>query len=169
MRLNILLAILIVLFGILTCKNLQKTAETAPSAAQPTVEVPDGTPSAVTVPIDRLPPASASRKAYLSTGWWNVNEALQASNDHVFDNYRDKWLHFYEDQTFEILYQKKVLEKGRWNWDEAKNEIYLSCKDPWFNNTWKVKDKGFVMIWIGNSDINKTGIQARVANSRTEP
>ena len=168
MRLNIILSVLIILFGILTCKNLQKSAETPPAPAAQ-AKVPDGTPSAVTVPIERLPPASASRKAYLSTGWWNVNEALQASNDHVFDNYRDKWLHFYEDQTFEILYQKKVVEKGRWNWDEAQNEIYLSCKDPWFNNTWKVKDKGFVMIWIGNSDINKTGIQARVANSRTEP
>ncbi len=173
MKLNLLLSALIVLFGVLTCKNLQKskepqaaTAETVPVQPAP---APVKTPRSVTVPVDRIPPASASRKAYLSTGWWHMNEALLATDPHVYDHFRDKWLRFHEDQTFEILMNKKVVDKGRWNWDEANSEIYLSCNDPWFNNTWKIKEKGFVMIWIGNTDINTTGIQARVVNSKTEP
>lgn len=172
MKLNLLLSALIVLFGVLMCKNLQKSqepAEVLAEAAPAPVAPPAKTPRPVTVPVDRIPPASASRKAYLSTGWWHMNEALQANDPNVYDHFRDKWLRFYEDQTFDLLMNKKVIDKGRWNWDEANSEIYLSCNDPWFNNTWKIKEKGFVMIWIGNTDINTTGIQARVVNSKTEP
>jgi hypothetical protein len=169
MRLNIILGLLIVVFGILTCTNLKKATQTADVSAEAAATAGVKMPPTIRVPLDRLPPASASRRAYLSTGWWHMNEALQASGQQIYEFYRDKWLRFNEDQTFEIIKDKKVIEKGHWNWDENKNEIYLSCQDPWFNNTWQVKDKGFVMIWIGNTDMNSTGIQARVVNSKTEP
>jgi hypothetical protein len=126
-------------------------------------------PAMVIVPIDALPPASASRRAYLSTGWWHLNMAFQPSDTLVHENYQHKWLRFREDQTFDILIKNKVVDTGRWNWDESKNEIYLSCKDPYVNNTWQVMDKGFVMIWKGNTALNVTGIQVRVIGSKTAP
>ncbi|MBK8554803.1 MAG: hypothetical protein IPL65_03055 [Lewinellaceae bacterium] len=126
-------------------------------------------PDHVDVPIDALPPATASHRAYLSTGWWHLNMAYQPSDTLVHLNYQSKWLRFREDQTFDILINNKVVDSGRWNWDEKKNEIYLSCHDPYINNTWEVIDKGFVMIWKGNTDLNVTGIQIRVAGSRTPP
>ena len=180
------------MLGAVSCQNLKKksaedtTAETTTSSpsmpywkASHIIEGsnPDsaGTymiakaPAHVDVPIDALPPATASHRAYLATGWWHMNMAYQPSDTLVHLNYQNKWLRFREDQTFDILIKNKVVDTGRWNWDEKKNDIYLSCKDPYINNTWNVIDKGFVMIWKGNTDLNVTGIQIRVADSRTPP
>lgn len=192
MRLNILLGILVIAVGILTCKNLQKSSSSAPvGAGTPEekqlgmrashvidAERPDtvqGTyqirqaPKMVQVPVDVLPPPSASKKAYLSTGWWHLNMAYQPSDTTIHHNYQSKWLQFREDQTFDILIKGKVVDTGRWNFDQDKKEILLSCKDPYINNSWGVQDKGFVMIWKGNTSLNVTGIQVRVVGQRTQP
>jgi hypothetical protein len=198
MKINILLAILVVATGYLTCKNLQKIpAETpapSPAASVPPEQDPRNSlnwkashvvegdnadlaytkqireaPLMVNVPIDALPPATASRRAYLSTGWWHLNMAIQASDTLIHHQYQSKWLRFREDQSFDILIKNKVVDTGRWNWDETKNEIYLSCKDPYVNNTWAVTDKGFVMIWKGNTALNVTGIQVRTVGSKSAP
>jgi hypothetical protein len=196
MKFNIILAVLVVVMGYVTCRNFQKdrTTEGAGTAAP---EYQYGAPpgvkasrvihgsnpdSAVGVQIHEppayvdvkgamqsLPPATASHRAYLSTGWWHLNMAYQPSDTTVHENYIRKWLHFREDQTFDVLQDNQVVDSGTWNWDDPNNVIYLSCKDPYINNTWKVIDKGFVMIWKGNTDLNVTGIQVRVANSRTAP
>jgi hypothetical protein len=193
MKINILLGILVVALGYLTCKNFQKTAPPPPEtqAAPPAQEGgnkwhashvvegdnPDMTytrqvaqpPRRVEVSVDALPPASASRKAYLGTGWWEISMAYQPSDSLVHHNYQSKWLQFRDDQTFDILIKNKVVDTGRWNWDENKNEIYLSCQDPYINNTWQVADKGFLMIWKGNTALNVTGIQVRVVGHKTAP
>lgn len=195
MKLNMLMSALMVALGCLACKNPQKTApqpnaETAPPAAQNEGSGlnwnasrvfhgsnPDSAftkqstepPRMVNVPIDALPPATASRKAYLSTGWWHLNMAFQPSDTTINRQFQPKWLRFREDQTFDILIKNKVVDTGRWNWDEAKNEIYLSCKDPYINNTWVVTSRGFVMIWKGNTAVNVTGIQVRVVGTHNTP
>ncbi len=193
MKLNILLGVLVIAIGILTCKNLQKTTapETATAApipmekqvGMPASHVIDGerpdtaagtyqirqAPKMVDVPIDAFPPASASKKAYLSTGWWHLNMAYQPSDTTIHHNYQQKWLQFREDQTFDILIKGKVVDTGRWNFNQDKKEILLSCKDPYVNNSWGVQDKGFVMIWKGNTSLNVTGIQVRVVGQRTVP
>lgn len=194
MKLNILLALLVAVMGWATCKNLKKsqTETTAAPAAQPETQAdlpgwrasrviqgsnPDsaGTyqvkepPRMVNVPVDALPPATASHKAYLSSGYWHLNMAFQPSDTTIHHNYQSKWLKFREDQTFDVLIKGKVVDTGRWNWDAAKNEIYISCKDPYINNTWSVIDKGFVMIWKGNTELNVTGIQVRVVGAGTLP
>lgn len=193
MKLNIILAIVVAILGWATCKNLKKSQETEPlsTAVAPSSKGPVGwnasrvveghnpdtagtyqvreAPRYVEVPIDALPPASASRKAYLSSGYWHLNMAFQPSDTLVHENYQHKWLKFREDQTFDVLIKGKPVESGRWNWDEAKHEIYLSCKDTYINNTWVVKESGFVMIWKGNTALNVTGIQVRVVGSGTLP
>lgn len=193
MKLNLLLAVLVTVMGWITCKNLQKSQD----AAAPDVEAsnqqegpsgwnasrviheyqPDsaGTyqskepPRLVNVPIDALPPATASHKAYLSSGYWHMNMAYQPSDTTVHENYQHKWLKFREDQTFDILVNGKVVDTGRWNFDEDNYEIYLSCRDPYINNSWKVIEKGYLMIWKGNTSLNVTGIQVRVVGSGTLP
>jgi len=192
MKLNIILSVLVAVMGWATCKNLQKTptadtpVEQQPASAGPSgwnaSRVIEGSnpdtagtyqvkepPHRVNVPVDALPPATASHRAYLSTGYWHLNMAFQPSDTTVHHNYQSKWLKFREDQTFDVLIKGKVVESGRWNWDAAKNEIYLSCNDTYINNTWAVTDKGFVMIWKGNTAINVTGIQVRVVGSGTLP
>lgn len=194
MKLNLLLALLVAVMGWATCKNLKKsqTETDAAPAAQPETQAdlpgwrasrvvqgnnPDsaGTyqikepPRMVNVPVDALPPATASHKAYLSSGYWHLNMAFQPSDTTIHHNYQSKWLKFREDQTFDVLIKGKVVDTGRWNWDAAKNEIYISCKDPYINNTWSVIDKGFVMIWKGNTELNVTGIQVRVVGAGTLP
>lgn len=193
MKINIILSILVAIVGWATCKNLQKTQPTgATSEAAPTGTAtpmgwnasrviegsnPDSAftyqvaapPARVNVPVDALPPASASHKAYLSSGYWHLNMAYQPSDTTVHKHFQSKWLKFREDQTFDILIKGKVVESGRWNWDRDKNEIYVACNDPYLNNTWHVTDRGFVMIWKGNTAINVTGIQVRVVGSGTLP
>lgn len=192
MKINILLGILVVAVGIWTCKNLQKT--TAPETTTAPVQeekqygmrashVIEGersdtiqgtyqvlrAPKMVQVPVDVLPPPSASKKAYLSTGWWHLNMAYQPSDTTIHHHYQSKWLQFREDQTFDVVIKGKVVDTGRWNFDQDHKEILLSCKDPYINNSWGVQDKGFVMIWKGNTSLNVTGIQVRVIGQRAEP
>lgn len=192
MKINFLLAIVALALGYVTCKNIQKTAEPAPSAIrQPESKGPVGfngayviegsnpdsaatvqvksAPRWVDVPVDALPPASASRKAYLSTGWWNLNMAISPTDTTVHQHYMGKFMKFREDQTFDILQKGKVVDTGKWNWDLEQGEIYLSCHDPYINNTWNVTDKGYIMIWKGNTRLNVSGIQIRVAGTKTEP
>ncbi len=123
----------------------------------------------VNVPLDKLPPASASRRAYLASGWWHLNMAVQATDTTIYHQYQHKWLKFREDQTFDILINNEVADTGRWNWDDKNNVFYISCRDPYINNTWQVKEKGSVMIWAGNTDLNVTGIQIRLVGSKTPP
>lgn len=194
MKINILLSLVVAVMSWATCKNLQKkqTVETPVTEQGPVVvkgptgwrasrviegNNPDsaGTyqvkepPNWVSVPVDDLPTPTASHRAYLSSGFWHLDMAYQPSDTTVHHNYQSKWLKFREDQTFDILIKGKVVDTGRWNWDVAKNEIYLSCKDPYVNNTWAVTDKGFVMIWKGNTALNVTGIQIRVIGVKTLP
>ncbi|MBK9337102.1 MAG: hypothetical protein IPM98_11200 [Lewinellaceae bacterium] len=194
MKLNIALGILVAIMSWVTCKNLQKsqTVEPAPAAtAAPSDPGPNGwnaarvvgearpdtaginqvsrAPRMVHVPVDALPPASASHKAYLASAYWHLSQAVQPTDTSVHHNYQKKWLRFREDQTFDILADGQTLDTGRWNWDQVKNEIYLSCNDPYVNNTWVVNDRSFVMIWKGNTALNVTGIQIKVQGHRTLP
>ena len=160
MKVNIILALIVIAVGILTCKNLQKSKPTEGASVAPAAEekslgfrashVIDGeradtiqgtmqirkAPKMVQVPVDVLPPPSASKRAYLSTGWWHLNMAYQPSDTTIHHNYQSKWLHFREDQTFDIVIKGKVVDTGRWNYDGDHNEILLSCKDPYINNSW---------------------------------
>jgi hypothetical protein len=191
MKINLILSAIVAVFGYATCKNLHKTT---PEVAKPTPTQdisesygwkasrvagsnPDSAftyqtkepPRMVDVPMGLLPPANASRKSYLSGGYWNFVMAYQPSDTTVHLNYQPKWIKFREDQTFDILVKNKVVDTGKWGWDETNNEIYLSCKDPYINNTWGIKTSGFTMIWKGNTSLNVTGIQARISNHSQLP
>lgn len=178
MKINLILACVWILIGCASCKHAQKSTATGISDAQHAVSTTSArdstaaapakrspTPYLVQVPIDDLPPATASRRAYFSTNWWNINAAV-GNDDLLITNYRHKWMKFREDQTFDILIGDKVVDTGRWNYDENKDEIYLSCKDPYINNTWAVKTSGFRMIWVGNTSVNSSGYQLRVINTK---
>lgn len=178
MKLNLLLAFVLIVASGMGCKNVQKStvvegagaqnAAAAANAGEPAAAAPapsSPAPRLVQVPIDELPPATASRRAYFSTNWWNINAAV-GNDDMLVANYRHKWMKFREDQTFDILIGEKVVDTGRWNYDETKDEIYLSCKDPYINNTWAVKTSGFRMIWVGNTNLNSSGYQLRVINTK---
>jgi hypothetical protein len=203
MRFNILLAVVVLVLGYVTCKNFQKTKNTEPTPTvtaptpEPRSEGPSGwkvagvsgsnedaaptlqtrrVPRHVTVPMERLTtPPTTSRRAYLSSGYWRFEMAYVGSDTLVHLNYQPKVLQFEAEQKFNVLTKNaadntwKVVDKGTWHWDEVKSEIYLACADPYINNTWKVQEKGFVMVWLGNTDVNVTGIQVRVAASRTLP
>lgn len=178
MKLNLMLSFVLAVSSVMGCKNAQKSAvaegasaQNAASAANagdsavPATAPTSPAPRLVQVPIDELPPATASRRAYFSTNWWNINAAV-GNDDMLVSNYRHKWMKFREDQTFDILIGEKVVDTGRWNYDETKDEIYLSCKDPYINNTWAVKTSGFRMIWVGNTYLNSSGYQLRVINTK---
>jgi hypothetical protein len=196
MKINVLLAMLALVLAYATCKTFKQEAP-APTAEPSALAAPASqgepasyygaahvlgfnhdtarpvqihkAPEMVSVPVGAMPPPSASRKAYLGTGWWHCNMAFSGIDSLIHHNYQNKWMKFRDDQTFDILIKGQVVDTGRWTWDEEKNEIYLSCKDPYLNNSWNVIDKGFVMIWKGNTAINLTGIQVRVACSKNQP
>jgi hypothetical protein len=186
---NIVLIVLVVVMAYVTCKNLQKSAAPATTAAPVEVEKeghypfstshvinsehPDtvqGTyqvrkaPVHVDVPWDKITRPSTSRRAFMSTGWWSAKMAYQPSDTTVHQNYLHKWLKFKDDQTFDIYVNNQLLETGHWSFDDDKKIIYISCKDPYFNNTWATQERGFRMVWKGNTDLNASGIQVRMDN-----
>ncbi len=177
MKTNIVLGIIALLLGWWTCKNLQKSA--AEAASQGVATAPSGVSSSapsdtaaallLRVPVDEMPPASASHRAYLSSAYWHLSMAVSPSGKNVQPFYEKKWLVFREDQTFDVLIEGQVVDSGRWNWDADKNFLYLSCRDPHLNNSWAVKDLTYLMIWIGNTDLNKSGIQIRVQGHKQLP
>lgn len=195
MKLNIVLAILVVLVSYLTCKNLQKTAVTPAAAPEQQVEDystggfnwkashviqgsnPDsaGTyqvqqaPARVKVPWETITPPTTSRRSFMSTGWWIAKMAYQPSDTLVHHHYMPRYLKFHEDQTFDILQNGTVLETGHWAYDDPNKVLYISCKDTYYNNTWKIHENGFRMVWLGNTDLNVTGIQIRMDGSKTDP
>jgi hypothetical protein len=191
MRVNLFLTALVVLASYATCKNLQKSTPLAP---QPVDETPnysnsgynwkasrviegenaDGykpqAPARVLVPWDKISPPSTSRKSFMATGWWNIRMAYQPTDTTVHTHYVGKSLKFREDQTFDILQQDgKVQETGHWAYDDPNKILYIACKNTYFNNSWKLQENGFRMVWIGNTDINVTGIQIRMDGSKTAP
>jgi hypothetical protein len=194
MRLTLFLTILVVLLSYLTCKNIQKTqidpsTQSTPVEEEPVNNLPwkashvvEGNnpdtaftyqakraPRRVEVPWKSVPAPSTSRRAYLATGWWNPIMAFQGSDTTVHKQFLGKSLKFREDQTFDILEGKKVVDQGNWAYDDVKKEIYISCKNPYFNNTWKVQENGYRMVWIGNTELNLTGIQVRFDDYKTPP
>lgn len=194
MKFNLILVSLVVLVSYLTCKNMHKTE--APAAQPETASNDYGNsgynwkashvingnnpdtamtyqvakaPARVNVPWDKIKPPSTSRRAFLATGWWNTKMAFQASDTTAHIHYMGKSLKFREDQTFDILKGEKVLETGHWAFDEDNKVMYISCNDTYFNNTWKIHENGFRMVWLGNTDLNFTGIQVRFDGSKTPP
>lgn len=193
MRLNLFLAVLVLVMGYITCKNLKNTptASTAPAPAAAPVAAPEeghypfgvshvikgeradtaaGTfqvkqaPAHVDVPWDKITRPSTSRRAFMATGWWSPKMAYQPSDTTIHVNYIGKWFKFKEDQTFDMYIKNQVVETGHWGYDDEKKLMYISCKDPYFNNVWTVLERGFRMVWKGNNDINSTGIQVRMDN-----
>jgi hypothetical protein len=194
MKFNLILGALLVMVSYLTCKNFQKTPAVASSQTPATEEYstkgynwrashviegsnPDsaGTyqikkaPAHVNVPWDKIEAPSTSRKAFMSTGWWISKYAYQPSDTLVHLNYQTKTLKFREDQTFDIFEKDKLQETGHWAFEDSKKLLYLSCKNTYFNNTWKVQENGFRMVLLGNTDLNVTGIQIRLDGSKTPP
>lgn len=194
MKLYLYFAALALIFSFSACKNAQKTTPASePISAVPETqesdpgpwhasnvihdEQPDSAypyqskraPKHVDVPWDKLQRPSTSRRAFMITGWWSPVMAFQPSDTTVHRNFMGKYLKFREDLTFDILVKNKVVDTGHWNFDEDKMIIYLSCQDPYFNNTWAVQERGFRMVWRGNTDLNITGIQVRMDNSTSPP
>lgn len=183
MKVNILIGIILLAVVYMTCKNFKKTqtAET-PVAAVATPPPSNGKvlkimgegadstnqlqfsepPPHVNVPWDKMPRPSTSRRAFMSTGYWNPVTAIQPTDTTIYRQFRPKWLKFKDDQTFDIIIKNKVVDTGHWAFDEENFVLYLSCNDPYFNNSWNIKERGFRMILIGNTAINLTGIQVRL-------
>jgi hypothetical protein len=173
------------LAGVAACNNSRQTTTPASSnsiavPAVPSAEAPAPAaapkssvqvPKLVHIPVENLPPCNASRKAYLSGGWWNFNAAVSgaANEEMLIAEYRHKWLKFREDQTFDLLVGNKVVTSGKWGWDEPASTLYLSCADPFVNGAWAIKNSGFTMIWIGNSPYTTHGYQLRLYNTKNEP
>lgn len=186
MKVNVLIGIAILAVIYLTCKNFKKATPTEEplAAAAPVTPAPSGNilkvlgerpdsagilqfsepPPHVDVPWDKVTKPSTSRRAFMITGWWNPVTAFQPTDTTVYKYFKPKWLKFRDDQTFDILINNKVADTGNWAFDETKFILYLSCADPYFNNTWAVKERGFRMVLIGNTALNVTGIQVRLDN-----
>jgi hypothetical protein len=184
MKVNILIGIVLLGVVYMTCKNFKKTQSSESSIATSTAVPPpsngkvlkvmgegaDSTnqlqfsepPPHVDVPWDKVRRPSTSRRAFMTTGFWNPTSAIQPTDTTVYHQFRPKWLKFRDDQTFDIIIKNKVVDSGHWAFDEDKFVLYLSCTDPYFNNSWNIKERGYRMILIGNTDINLTGIQVRL-------
>jgi hypothetical protein len=192
MKWNVALGSLVILLAYATCQNLKKSGLT--SKTDLTVPIEDGSfgykaskvfqadnpntaythqsvsaPRRVLVPWEQIAKPTTSRRAYMATGWWSPIMAYQPSDTTVHKNFIGKWFRFAEDQTFTVYVDGKVTDKGNWSYDDLNKVIYVACEDPWFNNSWLVQERGFRMVWKGNTDLNVTGIQVRMDNHPSPP
>jgi hypothetical protein len=153
---------LFLLAGLLfSCKATKKVQTTAKVATEVVpIKKPEGKQNVVDV--NSIPPASASKRAFLASGSWTFLAAVQPSDSLVFKQFEGQKLVFKEDMTFEVYQNEKLDGEGLWNFDSEKSVIYLSSKFPYLNTTWKVMERYFTMIWIGQTDTNSSGIQLKI-------
>jgi hypothetical protein len=148
-----------------SCKTTKKTQTTAKVATEVMpVKKQEGKnpPKQYVVDVNSIPPASAGKRAFLASGPWTFMAAVQPSDSLVFNQFEGQKLVFKEDMTFEVYQNEKLDGDGKWNYDSANSIIYLSSKFPYLNTTWKVMEKYFTMIWIGQTDTNSSGIQLKI-------
>lgn len=195
MKLNILLGSIAILTSYLTCKNMHKSSDSTTTTAPEQQEEysskgfnlkashvvegnnPDSAytyqikkaPAHVNVPWEQVAAPSTSRRAFMSTNWWAPRFAYQPSDTTIHLNYITKKIKFHEDQSFDLYDKEKLMETGHWAVDEDKKILYLSCKNTYFNNTWRLQENGFRMVLIGNTDLNVTGIQIRMDGTNKPP
>lgn len=134
--------------------------ENRPDTVQGTRQVA-APPTQHKIDVHSIPKANTSRRGYMGAGQWYAVMAYQASDTTVHKQYLGRFLKFKDDLTFDILQNGQVAGGGEWNFDDEKMLVYLSSPNPYFNNTWKVMEKGFTMVWIGQTAENRTGMQIR--------
>jgi hypothetical protein len=148
-----------------SCKSTKKTQTSAKVATEvitPKKREGKKPPEQFVVDVNSIPPASAGKRAFLASGPWTFAAAVQPSDSLVFKQFEGQKLIFKEDMTFQV-YQNDILDgDGKWNYDSENSIIYLSSKFPYLNTTWKVMEKYFTMIWIGQTATNSSGIQLKI-------
>jgi hypothetical protein len=187
MKQNILLTMLILILGYLTYRNFASNTlpasdnklvdrEAAQLASRAAANLPDSiggkprfVPPRVTVPVDKLPDVSEEKKKTFAEGWWRLRGATSSEDAYISDFYNKRWLKFHENRNFDILINGKVVEQGRWNYDDKNEELLLSCQNVYLNNSWKVQVKLKMVFLIGNTTLNNTGIQIQMINSGALP
>ncbi len=132
--------------------NTTSTTQAAQAAASASV-----TP----ITLSQVPKASASITAYLNTGVWHCFGATQPGNTDFQASFRPTDLLFNLDGTVQIQQNGATISSGHWAYDDAQNLIYISSPLPELNSSWKVLSQGFRMVWLGNTDLNKSGVQIR--------
>jgi hypothetical protein len=187
MKQNILLGALVLALGYLTYRNFSSSAtpvsvedrvdrEAAEIASKAAQNLPDSVggkprfvPRRVEVPVDKLPNMPEANKQQFTDGWWRLRGASSAEDAYISDFYSKRWLKFYENRNFDILINGKTVEQGRWNYDAKNEEILLSCQNVYFNNSWKVIARKEMIVLIGNTALNNTGIQIQMIHSGALP
>ncbi len=148
-------------------KEVYYRKQAAPSAAPSATEVQS---KLVRVPVSSLAPPSASRVEFFTKQNFYFAMAARSSEPGIFEKqYKDKWLVFKADQNFEIYQKSNLVGTGRWTFRESDSNLFLSCDDPYINNSWKFQNMPAAALLLGNTDLNKTGIQARLFMSDEKP
>jgi hypothetical protein len=155
------------LITFLQCSN--RPTQIAP-AANSNTEAPTSTATHATaierqhvepISLNHLPKPSASKSAFLSTGRWHCFAAMRPNDAQFQNSFPVTDLKFSQDGSVVIYADSTVLANGQWAVDEAKNQIFISSTIEGLNTSWKVLEKGFRMVWIGNTELNIHGDQIR--------
>lgn len=171
MKLNLLLTVVALALGYYTYKKRSTTPASVPTMevtpAAPTPDPPSVPPAMVEVPKQKLPAPAAKRRTQLCEGWWYFHNVNSPTDKRIAEAYRNKMLKFYPDQRMEVLVKGEVQHYGWWNFDEQAKVFYLSCPDPYINNTWQVPiEEPHSLVLLGDTELNKTGIRFKIINTR---
>jgi hypothetical protein len=128
-------------------------------------------PSAkIKVPTAQKKPLSASKMAFFTEQNFLITLAAGSSEELVFDkHYKNRWLVFKNDQTFQVFNDAAIESTGKWAYEEDKDLMYLSTSNAYFNNSWKCQSFKKNLLMLGNTDINSTGIQIRCYMTTDKP
>jgi hypothetical protein len=160
---KILLVLLSASVTLSMCKNAkEKTSSTStapittPAAApKPAAAVTGTTP----ISLEAYPKASASKTAYLTTGPWKMGGAISPSDDNIMSTFPADLITFASDGSVKFEKATKSVGAGKWTYDDKMELLVISSNIPKLNSSWKTMEAGFRLVWLGNTDLNKSGDQ----------
>jgi hypothetical protein len=147
-----------------TCKNAKEkatntatTATTAPAAATTAAQAAPG--GLTPISLAGFPKPSASKGAYMSAGVWKLGGAVSPSDEGIMGTFQVTDIAYKADGTFKAMRGTETVGTGTWTFNDETNMLYLSSSVARLNTSYETKENGFRMVWMGNTDLNKTGDQ----------
>ncbi|HHS95548.1 MAG TPA: hypothetical protein ENJ45_03080 [Phaeodactylibacter sp.] len=103
-----------------------------------------------------------SSKAAVVLGMWHYAIPI-AVNPKDAEKYKGRWIQFNRDDTFTSGIYLDQTNSGTWSFDDALNVVKMKFdKDEDIETEWAIQGSGEVIIWKGNTEHNKTGMQIKM-------
>ncbi len=158
------LSILFVFF--LTCVACKKdTKSTTNNITEQTKENvivnPDGTKH-------HTSSGGTNQWALFTSGIWHVAFSVKVGDKDFKNRYEGQYIQFMESNAYIRGHYDKVMEEGRWEYDEGLNTLYFLPNEGQ-ESEWKMQTNGDAMILVGTTRFNNNNEQIKLEKHAEKP